>query len=137
VRRDAFRPVRADGGGVFPKGRRGVVRRADPAPPPDGGDRDEQGNPEVDQGVGGALPPYPADDSVLNVRKLPKPVGAYQAPEAVRPGEPPGKSELLQLARETREQTAASFAILATVDPRAAHFPNSAQGKFLRSPHGL
>lgn len=73
---------------------------------------------------GGALPPYPADDSVLDVRKLPKPVGAYQAPEAVRPEEPPGKSELLRLARETREQTAASFAILATVDPRAAHFPN-------------
>jgi len=73
---------------------------------------------------GGALPLYPADDSVLNVRKLPKPVGAYRAPEAVRPEEPPGKSELLRLARETREQTAASFAILATVDPRTAHFPN-------------
>jgi len=32
----------------------------------------------------GTLPLYPADDSVLDVRKLPKPVGAYQAPEAVR-----------------------------------------------------
>ena len=72
----------------------------------------------------GTLPPYPADDSVLVVRKLPKPVGAYQAPESVRPDEPPGKNELLRLARETREQMAVSFAMLATVDPREAHFPN-------------
>lgn len=72
----------------------------------------------------GTLPPYPVDDSVLEVRKLPKPVAAYQAPEAVRPEDPPGKGDLLRLARETREQTAASFAILATVDPRAATFPN-------------
>ena len=73
---------------------------------------------------GGTLPPYPADDSGLEVRKLPKPVGAYQAPEAVRPGEPPGKDDLLRLARETRGQTAASFALLATVDPRAVAFPH-------------
>jgi len=73
---------------------------------------------------GGTLPPYPADDSGLEVRKLPKPVGAYQAPEAVRPEEPPGKGDLLRLARETREQTAVSFAMLATVDPRSAHFPH-------------
>jgi len=72
----------------------------------------------------GSLPPYPVDDSVLEVRKLPKPPGAYQAPEAVRPEDPPGKNELLALARETREQTAASFAILATVDPRAVTFPH-------------
>jgi hypothetical protein len=72
----------------------------------------------------GTLPPYPADDSGLGVRKLPKPVGAYQAPEAVRPEDPPAKSDLLRLARETREQTAASFAMLATVDPRAATFPH-------------
>lgn len=72
----------------------------------------------------GALPPYPADDSGLEVRKLPKPVGAYQAPEMVRPVDPPGKDDLLRLARETREQTAASFAILATVDPRAISFPH-------------
>jgi len=70
----------------------------------------------------GTLPPYPADDSGLEVRKLPKPVGAYQAPEAVRPEDPPAKDDLLRLARETREQTAASFALLATVDPRAATF---------------
>jgi uncharacterized damage-inducible protein DinB len=73
---------------------------------------------------GGALPPYPADDSGLDVRKLPKPVGEYQAPESIRPENPPGKDDLLRLARETREQTAASFALLATVDPRAATFPN-------------
>jgi hypothetical protein len=72
----------------------------------------------------GSLPSYPADDSVLEVRKLPKPVSAYQAPEAVRPVDPPGKDDLLRLARETREQTAASFAILATVDPRAVTFPH-------------
>jgi hypothetical protein len=72
----------------------------------------------------GVLPPYPADDSGLAVRALPKPVGAYQAPEAVRPEDPPAKDDLLRLARETREQTAASFALLATVDPRAATFPH-------------
>ena len=72
---------------------------------------------------GGALPPYPADDSALDVRKLPKPVGAYQAPDSIRPENPPGKDDLLRLARETREQTAASFAMLATVGPRAATFP--------------
>ncbi|MGB7631911.1 MAG: DinB family protein [Candidatus Deferrimicrobium sp.] len=73
---------------------------------------------------GRALPPYPADDSGLDVRKLPKPVGANEAPESIRPENPPGRDDLLRLARETREQTAASFAILATVDPRAAHFPH-------------
>jgi uncharacterized damage-inducible protein DinB len=72
----------------------------------------------------GTLPPYPTDDSGLEVRKLEKPVGAYQAPESVRPEEPPGKGDLLRLARETREQTTASFAMLATVDPRAATFPH-------------
>jgi len=72
----------------------------------------------------GTLPPYPADDSGLAVRKLEKPLGAYQAPEAVRPEDPPAKDDLLRLARETREQTAASFAMLATVDPRAATFPH-------------
>lgn len=77
----------------------------------------------------GALPPYPADDSGLAVRALPKPVGAYQAPEAVRPEDPPAKDDLLRLARETREQTAASFALLATVDPRAATFPHPLFGE--------
>lgn len=72
----------------------------------------------------GSLPPYPADDSVLEVRKLPRPIGAFQAPEAVRPEDPPGKGDLFRLARETREQTAASFAVLATVDPRAIAFPH-------------
>jgi hypothetical protein len=74
------------------------------------------------------LPPYPADDSVLDVRKLPKPVGAYQAPAVVRPEAPPGKDDLLRLARETREQTAISFAMLATIDPRAATFPHALFG---------
>jgi hypothetical protein len=73
---------------------------------------------------GGALPPYPADDSGLDVRKLPKPVGVFEAPESIRPENPPGKDDLLRLARETREQTAASFAVLATVDPRATAFPH-------------
>jgi len=73
---------------------------------------------------GGTLPPYPADDSGLDVRKLPKPPGAYQAPESVRPEDPPGMGDLLRLARETREQTAVSFAMLSTVDPRAACFPH-------------
>ncbi|MGZ8441778.1 MAG: DinB family protein [Candidatus Deferrimicrobiaceae bacterium] len=72
----------------------------------------------------GTLPPYPADDSGLSVRTLPKPVGAYQAPESTRPENPPGKEDLLRLARETREQTAASLGMLATVDPRAATFPH-------------
>jgi hypothetical protein len=78
---------------------------------------------------GGALPPYPADDSGLEVRKFEKPVGANQAPESIRPENPPGKDDLLRLARETREQTAASFAMLATVDPRSAHFPHPQFGE--------
>jgi len=73
---------------------------------------------------GGALPPYPADDSGIDVRALPKPAGAYEAPESIRPESPPGKDDLLKLARETREQTASSFVMLATVDPRAATFPH-------------
>ena len=72
----------------------------------------------------GLLPPYPADDIVLEVRKPEKPLAAYQAPAAVQPDDPPGKADLLRLARETREQTASSFAMLATVDPRAATFPH-------------
>ena len=36
-----------------------VVRRADPSPPPDGGDRDKQGDPEVDQGFGGGTSAVP------------------------------------------------------------------------------
>jgi len=72
----------------------------------------------------GTLPTYPTDDSAIDVRKLPKPVGGYQAPEQIRPENPPGKDDLLRLARETREQTAASLAMLATVDPRAATFPH-------------
>ncbi|MBE0605449.1 MAG: DinB family protein [Deltaproteobacteria bacterium] len=72
----------------------------------------------------GSLPPYPADDTALQVRELEKPLSSYPAPAAVRPEDPPGKADLLRLARETREQTAASFAILATVDPRAATFPH-------------
>ncbi|MBP2679391.1 MAG: hypothetical protein H6Q82_2456 [Deltaproteobacteria bacterium] len=79
---------------------------------------------KVIKSAAGSLPPYPADDTVLEVRKLEKPLASYQAPAAVRPDDPPGKADLLRLARETREQTAASFAMLATVDPRAATFPH-------------
>ena len=79
---------------------------------------------KVIKSAAGFLPPYPADDTVLEVRKPEKPLAAYQAPAAVRPGDPPGKADLLGLARDTREQTAASLAMLATVDPRAATFPH-------------
>ena len=79
--------------------------------------------------AGGALPPYPEDDSRLCVRELSRPVGAFEAPEFVRPKDPPGKDELLRLARETREQTAASFSMLAAVDPRAASFPHPLYGE--------
>jgi uncharacterized damage-inducible protein DinB len=72
----------------------------------------------------GSLPSYPADDTVLEVRKLEKPLASYQAPAAVQPENPPGKGDLMRLARETREQTAVSFSMLATVDPRAATFPH-------------
>lgn len=72
----------------------------------------------------GSLPPYPADDAILEVRKLEKPLASYQAPAAVQPENPPGKDDLMRLARETREQTAVSFSMLATVDPRAATFPH-------------
>jgi len=79
---------------------------------------------KVIKSAAGSLPPYPADDTVLEVRKPEKPLAAYQAPAAVRPENPPGKADLLRLARETREQTAVSFSMLATVDPRAATFPH-------------
>ena len=79
---------------------------------------------KVIKSAAGSLPPYPADDTVLEVRRLEKPLASYQAPAAVRPEDPPGKADLLRLARETREQTASSFAALATVDPRAATFPH-------------
>lgn len=79
---------------------------------------------KVIRSAAGSLPPYPADDTALEVRKLEKPLAAYQAPAAVQPENPPGKADLLRLARETREQTAASFSMLATVDPRAATFPH-------------
>ena len=79
---------------------------------------------KVIKSAAGSLPPYPADDTVLEVRKLEKPLSAYQAPAAVQPENPPGKADLLRLARETREQTAASFSMLSTVDPRAATFPH-------------
>src|SRR5512139_3091981 len=36
--------------------------------------------------AGGNLPPYPADDSGISLRKLERSPGAYEAPEAVRPG---------------------------------------------------
>lgn len=79
--------------------------------------------------AGGKLPPYPADDSGITVRKLEKSPGTYEAPEAAQPGLPPGKEELLKQARETREQTAISFAMLAAVDPRAATFPHPLFGE--------
>jgi inosine/xanthosine triphosphate pyrophosphatase family protein len=79
--------------------------------------------------AGGKLPPYPADDSGISLRKLERPPGAYEAPEAAQPGTPPGKEELLKQARETREQTAISFAMLAAVDPRAATFPHPLFGE--------
>jgi hypothetical protein len=79
---------------------------------------------KVIKSAAGSLPPYPADDAVLEVRKLEKPLAAYQAPAAVQPDDPPGKADLLRLARETRERTADSFSMLATVDPRAATFPH-------------
>ena len=58
--------------------------------------------PEIDQGVGGNIAGVHDGQFCLDVRKLAKPVGAYQAPEPVRPVEPPGKNELLLLAREAR-----------------------------------
>jgi hypothetical protein len=79
--------------------------------------------------AGGTLPSYPEDDSRLSARKLSRPVGSFQAPESVRPKDPPGKDELLRLARETREQTAASFSLLAAVDPRSARFPHPLYGE--------
>jgi hypothetical protein len=79
--------------------------------------------------AGGTMPRYPGDDSVLSVRELPKSPGMFRAPEVIEPASPPGRDELLRLARETREQTAASFALLASVDPRAATFPNPLYGE--------
>lgn len=79
--------------------------------------------------AGGTLPPYPEDDSGLSVRPLSAPVGSFQAPEIVRPDAPPGRDELLRMARETRERTAESFSMLAAVDPRAVRFPHPLYGE--------
>ncbi|MEW6719259.1 MAG: DinB family protein [Thermodesulfobacteriota bacterium] len=77
----------------------------------------------------GRLPSYPEDDSLLSVRELSAPVGSFQAPDLVRPDDPPGRNDLLRLARETRERTAESFSMLAAVDPRAARFPHPLYGE--------
>jgi DinB superfamily len=76
------------------------------------------------------LPPYPPDDTELAVRRLPEPSGPRSAPESVRPGAPPGKEALLRQAREVREQTAATFAMLSGVDPRASTFPSAFFGEW-------
>jgi len=77
----------------------------------------------------GTVPPYPAADSDLSARILRTLPAGMKAPEAAEPGTPPGKEELLRQARETRERTAASFAMLASVDPRAATFPHPLFGE--------
>ncbi len=79
--------------------------------------------------AGEGMPPYPADDSELAAREFPEPDGPRKAPESVLPGTtPPGREELLRQAREVRERTTETFAMLAGVDPRAATFPSPALG---------
>jgi len=73
----------------------------------------------------GALPPYPADDSVLSVRELPPTSGRAMAPEGVRPKGPPrAKAEVLSALSECRARTLESLAMLAGADPRGAEFPH-------------
>ncbi len=78
----------------------------------------------------GALPPYPADDSVLAVREFPPPPpGKVTSPEGVRPKGPvPPKSEVLAALAECRARTLESLAALAGADPRAAEFPHPVLG---------
>ncbi len=77
----------------------------------------------------GALPPYPADDSVLSVREFPPPPGPVTSPESVRPNAPArGKAEVLAALAECRGRTLESLAMLAGADPRAAEFPHPRLG---------
>lgn len=74
---------------------------------------------------GGALPPYPADDSVLSVADLRvDPRRATDAPEIALPSGTLSKDELLRQAAACREQTLRSLEMLSGADPRGASFPH-------------
>lgn len=77
----------------------------------------------------GALPPYPADDSVFRVRELKVALEGMKAPEAAVPKDTPSRSELLVQAAETRAQTLKSLELLAPFDPTAAAFPHPVFGE--------
>jgi hypothetical protein len=72
---------------------------------------------------GAAMPPYPADDSGLGIRK-PITFDGMEAPAMVRPGEVASREALLAQAASTRAATRETLGMLAAVDPRAGFFPH-------------
>lgn len=73
----------------------------------------------------GKLPPYPADDSVLVIRKTGRSHERMtEAPEVARPKGCGGKEEILMSAVQARGATRVSLEMLAGVDPRSVEFPH-------------
>lgn len=72
---------------------------------------------------GGKLPPYPADDSVISVRRAASFEG-MESPPSARPGGGMTRDELLSKASEVRAMTRETIGLLSAVDPRAGSFPH-------------
>ena len=107
-----------------------MVRRADPAPPPDGGDRDEQGDPEGDiKSAGGALPSYPDDDSPPSRPGAAETRRGIPSPGLVPARRPAGKGRAAA-ACAGRPGSRPPYLFHAGGRPRAARFPHPLYGEF-------
>jgi hypothetical protein len=73
--------------------------------------------------AGGALPPYPPDDSDIGIRQS-LTFDGMEAPPSVRPGAVSSREALLAQAGAIRTETRETFTLLAAVDPRAGEFPH-------------
>jgi hypothetical protein len=72
---------------------------------------------------GGALPPYPDDDSGIAVRR-PFSFDGMESPPVARPTGALSPDDLPARAAEVRAATRETIAMLASVDPRAGEFPH-------------
>jgi hypothetical protein len=73
----------------------------------------------------GKLPPFPVDDSGLELRDTGRPAERMtEAPEAAHPKGSYGKEEILRLAGQVREAPRESLSMLSGVDPRSVEFPH-------------
>jgi hypothetical protein len=72
---------------------------------------------------GGALPPYPSDDSGIGIRR-PVSFDGMEAPPSARPAGAMSREELLSKASEVRAMTRETIGMLSAVDPRAGSFPH-------------